>query len=93
MDKEFELYKAFCLKNGLKECRLDSLNAFYKVKNKKSSFEKFKKDNIPIQVVLPMTTNDRIKAIEDYYIWADEKEYNTECVATFIEYKDFLLKR
>lgn len=43
MDREFQEYKTFCLKNGLKECCLDSLNAFYKDKNKKSLFKKFKK--------------------------------------------------
>ena len=90
MDKEFQLYRAYCLKNGLKECRLDSLQAYFKDKNKKSSFEEFKKSKVPVQVVLPMTANDRIKAIEDFYLWADEKEYSLDYVATFIEYQRYL---
>ena len=90
MDREFQEYKTFCLKNGLKECCLDSLNAFYKDKNKKSLFKKFKEKNVPIQVVLPMTVNDRINSIEDYYMWADNKGYSLDYVATFIEYQKYL---
>lgn len=98
MDKEFELYRRYCLKNGLKECHFDSLQAYLqdkqkktKKEEKKSSFEDFKNVDIPIQIVIPMSNLDRIKAIEDYYLWADKKEYNTEYVATFVEYKKFLL--
>lgn len=87
MDKEFQLYKAYCLKHGLKECRLESLQAYFKDKNKKSSFEEFKKSKVPVQVVLPMSNLDRLKAIEDYYIWADKKGYSLDYVATFIEYQ------
>ena len=90
MDKEFQLYREYCLKNGLKECRFESLQAYYKDKNKKTAFENFKKSNVLINVVLPMTNQDRLKAIEDYYIWADEKKYDLECVATFIEYQKYL---
>ncbi len=92
MDDEFKLYKAYCLENGLKECRLKSLQAYFENKNKKSSFEEFKNDSVEISVVLPMSIYDRLQAIEDYYFWADEKGYDLNCVCTFIEYQKSLPK-
>ena len=83
MDKEFYKYKEFCRKNGLKECKFESLLKY---------FDRFNKKDVPVQVVLPMSKYDRLHAVEDYILWAEKKDLSMDFSATFVRYKDFVMK-
>ncbi len=85
MDKNFNEYKEFCRKKSLKENSFTSLQEFFQDKELKNF-------DFPISVSLPMSNNDRIQAIEDYYIWANKNELGIEYCSTFLEYKKFLFR-
>lgn len=82
---EFNEYKKFCERNNLKACNTNNLKRFLDLKRNKRPI----KNNFI--VVSSITNHDRISIIEDYYMWANKKNYNLEYYGTFLEYKEFLL--